>query len=317
MTNPTTNFGWQMPTNTDLVTDLPADFEVFGQAVDTTLADLKGGTSGQILSKASATDMDFTWITNDIGDITAVNVTSPVTGGGTSGAVTIGVSAASTAASGVVQLSDSTSTTSSVLASTPTATKSAYDLAAAAVPKSTVTTAGDIIYATGSGAVTRLGIGSTGQVLKVAAGVPSWGTAPSGKVLQVINATYSTSTGNATSTYADTGLTATITPSASTSKILVIVHQNSIYKTNGNAGNATNLALLRGASIIVTFETYAGSTLAANYTQVSSGTTYLDSPATTSPVTYKTQFKNPNNTASVFVQADGATSTITLMEIGA
>lgn len=181
MTNPTSNFGWQMPTSTDLVTDLPADFEVFGQAVDTSLADLKGGTSGQILSKASNTDMDFTWITNDVGDITAVNVTAPITGGGTSGAVTIGVDAASTSAAGVVQLSDSTSTTSSVLASTPTATKSAYDLAAAAIPKSTVTTAGDVIYATGSSAVTRLGIGTAGQVLTVNGGgtAPSWAT-PSG-----------------------------------------------------------------------------------------------------------------------------------------
>ena len=187
MTNPTSNFGWQMPTPTDLVTDLPADFEVFGQAVDTSMADLKGGTTGQILSKATNTDMDFTWITNDVGDITAVNVTAPITGGGSSGAVTIGVSAASTSASGVVQLSDSTSTTSSVLASTPTATKSAYDLANtanttanAAIPKSTVTTAGDVIYATGSSAVTRLGVGSTGQVLTVAAGVPSWATPASG-----------------------------------------------------------------------------------------------------------------------------------------
>ncbi len=54
-----------MPTASDLVTDLPADFEVFGQAVDTALADLKGGTTGQVLSKASATDMDFTWIEQD------------------------------------------------------------------------------------------------------------------------------------------------------------------------------------------------------------------------------------------------------------
>jgi hypothetical protein len=65
MTNPTSNFGWQMPTSTDLVTDLPADFEVFGQAVDTAMADLKGGTTGQVLSKASNTDMDFTWIEQD------------------------------------------------------------------------------------------------------------------------------------------------------------------------------------------------------------------------------------------------------------
>lgn len=63
MANPTTNFGWQMPQNTDLVKDLPADFEVFGQAVDTDLADLKGGTTGQVLSKTTNTDLDFTWIT--------------------------------------------------------------------------------------------------------------------------------------------------------------------------------------------------------------------------------------------------------------
>jgi hypothetical protein len=65
MSNPTSNYGWQMPTATDLVTDLPADFEVFGQAVDTALADLKGGTTGQVLSKTSNTDMDFTWIEQD------------------------------------------------------------------------------------------------------------------------------------------------------------------------------------------------------------------------------------------------------------
>jgi hypothetical protein len=65
MANPTSNFNWQMPTASDLVTDLPADFEVFGQAVDTSLADLKGGTTGQVLSKTSGTDMDFTWVTTD------------------------------------------------------------------------------------------------------------------------------------------------------------------------------------------------------------------------------------------------------------
>jgi hypothetical protein len=134
MTNPTSNFGWQMPTPTDLVTDLPADFEVFGQAVDTDFADLLGGTTGQILSKTSNTDLDFTWITNDVGDITAITVSSPLTGGGTSGSVSVGILSGTTSNLGAVQLSDSTSSTSTTLAATANAVKTAYDLAAAAQP---------------------------------------------------------------------------------------------------------------------------------------------------------------------------------------
>jgi hypothetical protein len=185
MSNPTTPFNWQMPTNTDLVTDLPADFEVFGQAVATSMADLLGGTTGQILSKATNADMDFTWINNDQGDITGITATSPLTGGGTSGAITVGIQASSTTQSGAVQLTDSTSSTSTTTAATPNSVKTAFDTATtanttanAAVPKSTVTTAGDVIYATGSSVVTRLGIGTAGQVLTVNGGAtaPSWAT---------------------------------------------------------------------------------------------------------------------------------------------
>ena len=52
-----------MPTSSSLVTNLPADFNTFGQGVDTSLQDLLGGTTGQVLSKTSATNMDFTWVT--------------------------------------------------------------------------------------------------------------------------------------------------------------------------------------------------------------------------------------------------------------
>jgi hypothetical protein len=160
---------------------LPADFAVFGQAVDTSMADLKGGTTGQILAKATNTDMDFTWITNDQGDITAVNTTAPLAGGGTSGALTLSIAAATTSVAGAVQLSDSTSTTSSVLAATPTAVKSAYDLADGAIAKSTMTTAGDVIYRNAT-VPTRLGIGTAGQVLTVNSGAtaPEWATPASG-----------------------------------------------------------------------------------------------------------------------------------------
>ena len=87
MTNPTSNFNWQMPEPTDLVTNLPADFEVFGQAVDTDFVDLLGGTTGQVLSKTSNTDLDFTWASPTAGDITGITtgVSSGLSGGVTSG----------------------------------------------------------------------------------------------------------------------------------------------------------------------------------------------------------------------------------------
>ena len=93
MATVTPNFNWPVPTSTDLVKDGATAIEALGDSIDASLVDLKGGTTGQVLSKTSNTDMDFTWVTDAAGDITNVSVTSPITGGGSSGSVTIGYDA--------------------------------------------------------------------------------------------------------------------------------------------------------------------------------------------------------------------------------
>jgi hypothetical protein len=65
MATTTTNFGWDIPQSTDLVKDGATAIATLGQDIDTAMVDLKGGTSGQVLAKASGTDLDFTWVAQD------------------------------------------------------------------------------------------------------------------------------------------------------------------------------------------------------------------------------------------------------------
>ena len=136
-----------------------------------------------------------------------------------------------------------------------------------------------------------------------------------GNILQVVNATYSTQVTSSTSAYADTGLTATITPTSASSKILVQVSQTGLRKVSGAF---LGLRLLRDSTTIATFEVGAGYTNSTAENSVGgSSINYLDSPAATSSITYKTQLQSGANNAEVSCQYFGSTSTITLLEVAA
>jgi hypothetical protein len=181
----------------------------------------------------------------------------------------------------------------------------------------------DLLTATANDTPARLAVGTNGQVLTADSSTATglkWAAA-GGKVLQVVNATYSTQANNSTDTYADTGLSATITPSSATSKILVFANQGGLKKSAANTQNAVSVRLVRGATeIVADYAGYAGytNTLLLLYSGSAASVTYLDSPNTTSATTYKTQFKNGGaNAAEVSVQQGDTVSQITLMEIGA
>jgi hypothetical protein len=191
------------------------------------------------------------------------------------------------------------------------------------------TTLGDIEYRSSTANTnTRLAIGTSGQVLTVSGGVPAWATPAGGggKVLQVVSATYSTSTNIVSTTYTDTGLSASITPTASTSKIMVIISL-AFSNSSTTTGAKSGARILRGSTGIADFGgTFKGASLGSVSGGSSStetiaivGLNYLDSPATTSSTTYKVQAASDTTASGTncTAQAFGAVSTITLMEIGA
>ena len=156
--------------------------------------------------------------------------------------------------------------------------------------------------------------------------------AAGGKVLQVVEGTDSSQTGSSSTTLADTGLSATITPSSTSSKILVQVVQRIVLIGNINAGygygGTMKTTLLRGATTIQSSPTNAGGgyDMYMRIGNLSSGnkamasrvpTIVLDSPSTTSATTYKTQFAVGVSGESAYSDNQGFTSRIILMEIGA
>lgn len=141
------------------------------------------------------------------------------------------------------------------------------------------------------------------------------GGGSAGKVLQVVQGTTNTSVSTA-SGIVDTGLSASITPTSASSKILVTVQQNGCRKNTTQVNTLIAVYLMRGATQIAAL----GGGLQGATFQLSGqtiGTSYLDAPATTSSVTYKTTFEPVGFPDTVSLQNNFALSTITLMEIAA
>jgi len=165
--------------------------------------------------------------------------------------------------------------------------------------------------------------GTTVLTLPAVTGTVLTDTSPkAGNVIQVVNATYATQVNSTSgSTWVDTGISATITPTSSSSKILVLVSANGLQKNNTlNGGTAVSLQLLRVSTVITNIGNDNSSTdsVSPRYNTTSASTSYLDSPSTTSSTTYKVQFNNARDAAdTVTVQFNGARSTITLLEIAA
>jgi|TARA_R100000458_G_scaffold46335_2_gene44749 hypothetical protein len=143
-----------------------------------------------------------------------------------------------------------------------------------------------------------------------------------GKVLQVVQGTLSSAASSNSQTYADTGLTADITPSATSSKVLVILSHNLGLSRGSDGACDARVKLVRASTDIWGGETlnpylrsqaHSGA-LVLYWTW---GTTFLDSPSTTSATTYKTQYKSGESADTVYVSTSGQTDTITLIEIGA
>lgn len=134
--------------------------------------------------------------------------------------------------------------------------------------------------------------------------------ASGGGIIQIVQAQYASSLALTSSTYVDTGLTATITPTSSSNKILVIMYTGHMTKTA--VDTQLDFKIFRDS-----IEIYYGSSLNTNSAAADTSNAtihYLDSPATTSSITYKTQMRNRNAVGTITVSFNGS-SEMTLMEV--
>jgi hypothetical protein len=216
-----------------------------GNSIDTSFVDLKGGTTGQVLSKASNTDLDFTWVAQD----------------------------------------DSN-----------------------AIQNAIIDAKGDLISATAADTPARLAVGTNGQVLTADSTTSTglkWATAASGgKIAQVVVANLLTTATTTSTTFVDTGLSVTITPTSASNTILI---HATVPLGMSNAASGVFLTLANGAGTNLLNPTSPGSRTPAytrmegadQYSMRSTSIVFQHSPASTSAQTYKIQFKVTGSTGCV------------------
>ena len=195
----------------------------------------------------------------------------------------------------------------------------------------TSSTAGNIVFCTNN----AVGTGPSGERMRItAAGDVQLSTAntsilnssgrkilnQTGSVLQVVNATFSPYTSTSSTSPVDTGLTASITPSSTSSKILAFASINGVERGNNNV--TARFLLVRNSTTILSFENaiFSGAPT-GGFSWANTSTTYLDSPATTSATTYKVQFNVSSGSGALYINnySTGGNNTtnctLTLMEI--
>lgn len=295
MATVTPNFNWPVPTSTDLVKDGATAIEALGDSIDASLVDLKGGTTGQVLSKTSNTDMDFTWIAANPGDITGVTAGTGISGGGTSGTVTVTNSMA-------------------------TAIDAKGDLIAG--------TGADAFsrLAVGANNTVLTADSSTATGLK-------WAL-PTNKIVQVVSVQkLDTFSSTAASPTAITGLSASITPTSASSQIYVLLTLGRVDSSAANniAFRLKRGATVVGGGTAVSNRLSSWISFGPGGANQGSSqaASYLDSPSTTSSTTYSIEGWNDTAIRTFYVNrsnndpdnteagASRTSSTITLIEVGA